>query len=103
MNKFEDQIKDIVSSFIKEVFGAAEESAEEYAGDMAKDLALYLRMAHNSDDEEAKRNLKHLKAQAQLLAAKHAIATSRASSEVLTQALAMAAQIGLSILKNMIA
>jgi hypothetical protein len=66
---------------------------EEYAQDIARDVAVYTQQAIVNNNVVAEQNLKHLKAQAELLAAKIAIREQARVTEAIVNVLTVSLQI----------
>ena len=99
MNEIVEKVQPLLETYLEKIGGMAVEDAKKYGVDMAEDFSKYMYRSLTSNDQEAERNLDHLEAQGELLLVKHRIPMEREGRKFLLDALKIAAQIGLAMLK----
>jgi hypothetical protein len=99
MNELEEQLRGVLDEFVEEVTGLAKEDFKRFGKEMTEDFASFLYRAYAKGEEDAKKDLRHLKAQTKLLAIKHRIHITREGMEKLVKAMEILARLGLALLK----
>ena len=102
MSEEKDTVENIVEGLrgefqqiMDEILKDAAEDYADFGEAMATEFTSYLWLAYRGD-KVAEQNLKHLKAQASLLAVKYRLALSKSVMTCLAEALSIAARIGLA-------
>jgi len=99
-NELIDQLKPKIDAFLVHIAGFAAEDIAKYGQDLTEDFTNFLYKSVAADDQTAKRNLSHLRAQAKLLINKHQIHADEALVAFLMNGLDALAGIGLILLRT---